>query len=348
MVNETLLWNAVASRDAHWDGVFVYAVPSTRVYCRPTCPSRRPRREGVAFFATTAAAQSAGFRACRRCHPDAPPSVPPGVERVRRACAAIAAGSDRPQTLADLARQVGTGPHHLLRTFKQLLGVSPREYREACRVGALKAGLRNGHGVAAATYEAGYGSGSRVYEKAPSALGMTPASYARGGLGAAVRYVTVASSLGRLLVAGTSRGVCAVKIGATDEGLERDLRTEFPAAGVDHGDRRLAVWATRIVASLEPGAPDPRLPLDIRATAFQQMVWRELQRIPRGSTLSYKEVARRLGRPSASRAVARACSTNPVALLVPCHRVVRENGDLGGYHWGVARKRKLLERERAG
>jgi AraC family transcriptional regulator, regulatory protein of adaptative response / methylated-DNA-[protein]-cysteine methyltransferase len=348
MVNETLLWNAVSSRDAHWDGVFVYAVPSTRVYCRPTCPSRRPRREGVAFFATTAAARSAGFRACRRCHPDAPPSVPPGVERVRRACAVIAANPDASRTLADLARTVGSGPHHLLRTFKQVLGISPREYREACRMGALKSGLRNGHGVAAATYDAGYGSGSRVYEKAPSALGMTPASYARGGEGAEVRYVIVGSALGRLLVAGTPRGVCAVKIGSSDAALEADLRAEFPSARVDRGNRQLAGWVARIVASLQPGAPDPRLPLDIRATAFQQAVWRELQRIPRGLTRSYQDVARRVGRPSAARAVARACATNPVALLVPCHRVVRQTGDLGGYHWGVARKRKLLERERAG
>jgi len=348
MVNETLLWNAVSARDAHWDGVFVYAVPSTRVYCRPTCPSRRPRREGVAFFATTEAAQSAGFRACRRCHPDEPPSVPPGVERVRRACAAIAARPDASQPLADLARMVGSGPHHLLRTFKQVLGISPREYREACRMGALKSGLRNGHGVAAATYEAGYGSGSRVYEKAPSALGMTPASYARGGQGAAVRYVTVGSPLGRLLVAGTPRGVCAVKIGSSDQALAADLRAEFPAARVDRGNRQLAGWVARIVASLEPGSPDPRLPLDIRATAFQQAVWRELQRIPRGTTRSYQEVADRVGRPSAARAVARACASNPVALLVPCHRVVRQSGDLGGYHWGVARKRKLLEGERAG
>jgi AraC family transcriptional regulator of adaptative response/methylated-DNA-[protein]-cysteine methyltransferase len=177
---------------------------------------------------------------------------------------------------------------------------------------------------------------------------MTPASYARGGKGAAVRYVTVASPLGRLLVAATPRGVCAVKIGASDQALETDLRAEFPAARVDRGDRHLAGWVSRIVASLERGAPDPRLPLDIRATAFQRAVWRELQRIPRGGTASYGEVARRVGRPSAARAVARACAANPVALLVPCHRVVRGNGDLGGYHWGVARKRALLERERGG
>ena len=347
MVNETLLWNAVSNRDAHWDGAFVYAVPSTRVYCRPTCPSRRPRRDGVSFFATTAAARAAGFRACRRCHPDQPPSLPAGVDRVRRACAAIAANPGASPTLADLSRRVGTGPHHLLRTFKQLLGVSPREYRDACRIGALKAGLRNGHGVAAATYDAGYGSGSRVYEQSPSMLGMTPASYARGGKGATVGYVVVASRLGRLLVAATTRGVCAVKIGAGDRALEADLRAEFPNARVDRADRRLAGWVATIVASLERGAPDPRLPLDVRATAFQRRVWRELQRIPRGATASYGEVARRVGRPSAARAVARACATNPIALVVPCHRVVRGNGELGGYHWGVDRKRRLLEEEAA-
>jgi AraC family transcriptional regulator of adaptative response/methylated-DNA-[protein]-cysteine methyltransferase len=236
----------------------------------------------------------------------------------------------------------------LLRTFKQLLGISPREYKEACRVGVLKAGLRNGNGVAAATYDAGYGSGSRVYEKAPATLGMTPASYAHGGRGSVVRYVVVDSDLGRLLVAATPRGVCSVKIGHSDQALETDLRSEFPAASVDRADPQLTTWVREIVASLEPGAPDPRLPLDVRATAFQRRVWRELQQIPRGDTRSYGDVARRVGQPSAARAVARACATNPVAIVVPCHRVVREDGNLGGYHWGVERKRELLEREKPG
>jgi AraC family transcriptional regulator, regulatory protein of adaptative response / methylated-DNA-[protein]-cysteine methyltransferase len=348
MVNETLLWNAVASRDAQWDGLFVYAVPSTRVYCRPTCPSRRPRREGVRFFATAAAAEADGFRACRRCAPAGAVTVPPGLDRVRRACAAIAAHADGGLTLAALARHVGGNPHHLLRTFKQVLGISPREYADACRVGALKAGLRNGHGVAAATYEAGYGSGSRVYERAPSTLGMTPAAYARGGAGSVVRYAIVGCALGKLLVAATSRGVCSVKLGASDRALEDELHAEYPAARRDPADRQLASLVERLLASLEPGVPDPRLPLDIRATAFQRRVWRELQRIPRGSTRSYAEVARRIGQPAAARAVARACATNPVAIVVPCHRVVREDGALGGYHWGVARKRALLDGEKAG
>jgi AraC family transcriptional regulator of adaptative response/methylated-DNA-[protein]-cysteine methyltransferase len=348
MVNDTVLWNAVAGRDAHWDGVFVYAVPSTRVYCRPTCPSRRPRRQGVRFFATAAAAESAGFRACRRCNPASAPTVPAGIERVRKACARISSSPDADLTLAALAREVGGNPHHLLRTFKQVLGISPREYMDACRIGALKAGLKNGDGVAAATYDAGYGSGSRVYERAPATLGMTPAAYARGGSGSTVRFTIVDSGLGRLLVGATGRGVCAVTLGANDQALEADLRAEYPDARVDRADRRLADWVARIVNSLEPGAPDPRLPLDVRATAFQRRVWRELRRIPRGGTRSYAEIARRVGRPTAARAVARACATNPVAIVVPCHRVVREDGTLGGYHWGVARKRQLLDGEKAG
>jgi AraC family transcriptional regulator of adaptative response/methylated-DNA-[protein]-cysteine methyltransferase len=348
MVNETSLWNAVTARDAQWDGLFVYAVASTRVYCRPTCPSRRPRRERVSFFATAAAAESAGFRACRRCTPGRPATGPPGLDRVRRACAEIAAHADSSLTLEALARRVGGNPHHLLRTFKQVLGITPREYTDACRVGALKAGLRNGHGVAAATYEAGYGSGSRVYERAPAALGMTPGSYARGGAGSAVRYAIVGCGLGRLLVAATSRGVCSVKLGSSDRALEDELREEYPAARLNPGDERLAGIVERILGSLEPGAPDPRLPLDIRATAFQRRVWRELQRIPRGSTRSYAEVARRLGQPAAARAVARACATNPVAIVVPCHRVVRGDGALGGYHWGLTRKRALLDGEKSG
>jgi AraC family transcriptional regulator of adaptative response/methylated-DNA-[protein]-cysteine methyltransferase len=348
MLNETTLWNAVSLRDARWDGIFVYAVPSTRVYCRPICPSRRPRREGVRFFSTAAAAESAGFRACRRCRPALPASVPPAIERVRQTCSAIATDPEATATLAHLASKTGTSSYHLLRTFKQVLGISPREYRDACRIGALKTGLRNGHGVAAATYEAGYGSGSRVYEKAPALLGMTPATYARGGAGTAIGYVVVPSPLGHLLVAATPKGVCAVKLGADVRTLEADLRAEYPKALVDPGNKRLVAWVKRIVASLEPGAPDPRLPLDIRATAFQRRVWRALQAIPRGSTRSYVHVARTIGRPSAARAVARACASNPVAIVVPCHRVVRDDGALGGYHWGVARKRDLLERERAG
>ncbi len=348
MLNEDVLWTAVAGRDARWDGAFVYGVASTGVYCRPTCPSRRPRRERVRFFAAASAAEAAGFRACRRCRPQSAEDIPAQVERVRRACGAIASHRDERFSLSRLARLVGGNPQHLLRTFKRVLGVSPREYADACRMGCLREGLRNGNGVAAATYDAGYGSGSRVYERARPMLGMTPAAYARGGKGETVKYVVVDSPLGNLLVAATPRGVCAVKIGASRPALESGLRREFPSAEIGTGDARLEEYVGRIVAGFEPGAPDARLPLDVRATAFQRRVWQELQKIPRGTTRSYQEVAARLGRPTAARAVARACASNPVALVVPCHRVVRSDGGLGGYHWGVERKRALLEAERAG
>lgn len=342
------MWQAVCDRNPAWDGVFVYAVTSTGVYCRPTCPSRRPRPAGVRFFTAPQAAEDAGYRACRRCAPRST-AAPPAIDRVRRACVALGSRNGGIR-LDELARLVGGNAHHLLRTFKRTLGISPRDYADACRIGVLKAGLRSGTGVAAATYGAGYGSGSRVYERSSATLGMTPAAYARGGKGESVHYVTVGSPLGRLLVAATPRGVCAVKIGDEDRALERELRVEYPAATVDRGDAQLSGWVERIVRSLAPRAPDPRLPTDVRATAFQRRVWRELQRIPRGRTRSYQDVARRIGQPAAARAVARACAANPVALVVPCHRVVRTDGQPGGYHWGADRKRALLagERDRGG
>ena len=347
MLSEDRLWRAVEGRDPHWDGVFVYAVPSTRIYCRPTCPSRRPRRAGVKFFAEPSAAEAAGFRACRRCRPTAGPrSLPPHLDRVRRACSVLTANAQTRVTLTRLARAVGASPHHLQRLFKQTLGVSPRDYAEACRLGSLKSHLQSGQRVADATYEAGYGSGSRVYERSSSTLGMTPGAYAAGGKGASVQYVISESPLGQVLVAATERGVCAVKLGDGPRSLEASLRAEYPNASVSEGGGRLREWVEAIVGSLKPGAPDPRLPTDVRATAFQRLVWQELQRIPRGETRSYQDVARRLGRPTAARAVARACASNPVALVVPCHRVVQHDGGLGGYHWGIERKRALLTAER--
>jgi AraC family transcriptional regulator of adaptative response/methylated-DNA-[protein]-cysteine methyltransferase len=346
MFDDAVLWKAVRDRDVAWDGVFVYAVRSTGVYCRPTCASRRPRPENVRFFAVPDAAEREGFRPCRRCAPRST-RPPVAVERVRAACLAIASRPDGAISLNALARAVGGNAVHLLRTFKRTLGITPREYADACRIGCLKTGLRAGEGVAAATFAAGYGSGSRVYERSSATLGMTPAAYARGGRGETVTYTIVSSSLGRLLVAATARGVCAVKIGDADSALERDLRAEYPAAAVARDDAHFSHWVARIVESLEPGAPDPRLPTDVRATAFQRRVWRELQRIPRGRTRSYKEVAERIGQPDAARAVARACAANPVALIVPCHRVVRNDGRPGGYHWGAARKRQLLAMEKS-
>lgn len=346
MVNEEVLWDAVARRDPGWDGALVYGVRSTGIYCRPSCPSRRPRRDRVRFFAGPADARAAGFRACRRCHPDEDGHVPPSIDRVRRACRAIADQPDRRLSLARLAGALGGSPHHLLRSFQAAIGITPREYADACRIGCLKRELRTGDGVASAAYGAGYGSGSRVYERAAATLGMTPAAYARGGPGQQVEYAVVDCLLGRLLVAATQKGICSVALGDADAVLEAALRAEYPGAAIASGTPRFQAWVEAIVASLRPGAPDPRLPLDVRATAFQRLVWRELQRIPRGTTRSYREVARRIGRPTAARAVARACATNPVALVVPCHRVVREGGAPGGYRWGAGRKQKLLDVER--
>src|SRR5216117_3705402 len=331
-MSPTERWHAVLARDRRFDGAFVYAVRSTGIYCRPSCASRRPRRTQVTFFPIPEAAEREGFRACRRCHPAAANGGDSAVALVREAYRAIAAGA-RPR--GDRRR--------LARAFKRVLGITPRAYAEARRVSRFKQELKRRKHVSPALYEAGYSSTSRVYEHAHEQLGMTPATYARGGAGIGIAYVTVATSLGRLLVAATERGVCRVMLGDTAEALEADLLSEFPTARVvEDQSGKLAGWVGAILAYLDGREPHLDLPLDIRATAFQRRVWQELQRIPFGKTRSYGEVARRIGQPNATRAVARACATNPAALIIPCHRVVREDGALGGYRWGVERKEALL------
>jgi AraC family transcriptional regulator of adaptative response/methylated-DNA-[protein]-cysteine methyltransferase len=347
-MTSTHLWHAVQARDARADGTFVYAVQSTGIYCRPSCPSRRPRPSSVTYFPAPADAERAGFRACRRCRPTEPPASDARAERVRRACAVIAGRGGERLTLDALAARVGGNPQHLQRTFVEILGISPREYADVWRVARLKAALRREPRITDAVYDAGFGSSSRVYERAAGVLGMTPGAYRRGGEGAAVRYATAPCALGRVLVAATDRGVCAVKLGAGDAALVADLTKEFPSASVAPADSSLSRWLGVVVDYLETlgrGKASLDLPLDVRATAFQWKVWRALRRIPPGRTASYAEVARRIGRPSASRAVARACATNPVSLVIPCHRVVATGGGLGGYRWGVARKKALLEAE---
>jgi len=350
-------WAAVLERDARQDGRFVYAVKSTGVYCRPSCPSRRPRRENVAFFGAPEEAERAGYRACRRCAPRS--SMAPAARTVQRACAYLDAHLDEPVTLEALGRAVGVSPYHLQKTFKRVTGVSPKEYVSARRVERLKGRLQQGDGVADATYEAGYGSGSRVYERSDAQLGMTPATYKRGGLGMTIRYGTAASPLGRLLVAVSERGVCAVTLGDSDAALEAALRREYPRArieraqaGGESGDAPLEEQIGAIIRHLEGTQPSLALPIDVQATAFQRRVWQALQEIPYGATRSYGEVAAAIGQPQAARAVAQACATNRVALVVPCHRVVRgdfaTSGEAGGYRWGAERKRRLLEREREG
>ena len=339
-------WSSVLARDASADGSFVYAVRTTGVYCRPSCPSRRPRRDSVVFYAGPDAAELAGFRACLRCHPRANAPVPPGLDEVRQACAFILRHADAPLTLAKVAAHVGLSPFHLQRTFTRLVGISPRAYQDAVRAGRFRDDLRHGAPVSGAVYDAGYGSISRVYERRPTGRGMTPAAYRRGGKGIAVTYTVVDSAVGRMLVAGTRAGICAVKLGDRDERLEQELRREYPEASITRDQSALGGWVRAILDGVDASRPHTDLPLDVQATAFQWKVWRYLQSIPPGETRSYGDVAQGIGKPSAVRAVARACATNPVCLVVPCHRVIGKDGSLTGYRWGVARKKQLLDRER--
>jgi AraC family transcriptional regulator, regulatory protein of adaptative response / methylated-DNA-[protein]-cysteine methyltransferase len=339
-------WAAVVDRDRRFDGRFVYAVRTTRVYCRPSCPSRRPAAANVLFFDDATGAERAGFRACKRCRPRATGAATDASAAVRHAAAFIDANVDRRITLSELAQVTGVSPYHLQRVFRRELGVSPREYQQARRMERLRGHLRRGQTVSRATYDAGFGSASRVYEHAGAALGMTPAVYRRGGAGVRIRFVVVPSPLGELLVAATPRGICAVNLGDSEARLERRLRTEFPNAIVERDeDGSLAALTAKVLAHLQGDGPAVGLPLDVRGTAFQQQVWQALLAIPYGQTRSYAEVAASIGRPSATRAVARACATNPAAVVIPCHRVVRADGGLGGYAAGIGRKVQLLEIE---
>ncbi|MGH7617389.1 MAG: bifunctional DNA-binding transcriptional regulator/O6-methylguanine-DNA methyltransferase Ada [Gemmatimonadaceae bacterium] len=340
-------WRAVLSRDARYDGQFVYAVRSTRIYCRPTCPSRRPLQANVSFFATPGDAESAGYRACHRCDPLGERAQTAGAVAIDRAVQYLGANAERTVPLAELAAHAGLSASHLQRSFKLSVGVSPREYQDARRVSRLKSRLRSGDTVSRATYEAGFGSSSRVYERSDDLLGMTPAAYRRGGAGVLIRYTIAETPVGYVLVATTDRGVCAVELGASDAGVERALRTDFPNATIERSDDAHRAWVRGVVDRIK----HPRvtrvadLPLDVAGTAFQQRVWKALREIPVGEHRSYREVATAIGAPRAVRAVARACATNRLAVVVPCHRVVREDGALAGYKWGVARKRRLLEDE---
>ncbi len=345
-------WQAVLARDVRFDKRFVYAVRSTGIYCRPSCPSRRPRREQVVFYPLPEAAQRAGFRPCRRCQPEVARRNRQAelVERICRAIEASLEGSEGPLTLAALSAQAGVGPHHLQRSFKRVMGITPRQYADARRLGRLKTRLRAGQDVTGALYEAGYGSSRALYERAPAQLGMTPATYRKGGRGMRIGYTVVDCPLGRLLVGATERGVCAVCLGNSDSALEAALRKEYPSAEIyadknGLGHAGLSRWVSAFLNHLSGKVPHLDLPIDVQATAFQWRVWEELRAIPYGNTRSYSEIAKALGHPKAVRAVARACATNPVAVLVPCHRVVQQDGSLGGYRWGLERKRALLAQE---
>lgn len=338
-------WDAVISKDSRADGQFVFAVSSTGIYCRPSCASRRPLRKHVSFFPIPEAAEQAGFRACLRCHPRQTHRVDPQIEITRAACRLIEDQMGEPITLAALGEQIGVSAFHLQRTFKSVMGISPGRYAEMHRIKRFKKSVREGESIANATYDAGFGSSSRLYEGAAVQLGMTPATYGKGGRGAVINYAVVDCPLGKLLVAATNKGVCSVTLGDSDTELQAALLNEFPAAEVRVDAIALAPFVASIVSHLNKQDRYIDLPLDIRATSFQQQVWAQLRKIPAGETLSYSEVAKAIGQEKAVRAVARACATNPVALVIPCHRVIREDKSLGGYRWGLERKKKLLQAE---
>lgn len=344
IIEEDSRWQAIEARDHRYDGAFVFGVRTTGIYCRPGCPARKPRRENIVYFTAPEEARAEGFRPCLRCKPD---EMSTRVRMVERAMGYIDEHLGRTVTLAELGEAVGVSPHHLQRTFRQVTGISPRAYADQRRIGEFKAQVRGRDDVTSALYDAGFGSSSRLYERAPSHLGMTPDIYRRGGLGMRIGYTIADSPLGRLLVGATGRGVCAVYLGDADDTLEATLAREYPAADIARDDSGLNGWVRAIVEHLDGEKPHLDLPLDVQATAFQRRVWEALQSIPFGATRSYGEVARMIGQPEAARAVAGACATNPVAVVVPCHRVVRGDGSSGGYRWGADRKQALLRREQA-
>lgn len=338
-------WSRLVARDASANDAFVYAVETTGVYCRPACPARLAKPEHVRFFLSAAAAARAGYRPCKRCTPDAPPRAATQAQIVAEACRILTEAEETP-SLGDLARRFGYSPSHFQRMFKSITGMTPRAYAAADRAARMRQMLETTRTVTEALYEAGYGSSGRFHAHADAALGMTPRRYRSGGAGAEIRFATGASSLGAVLVARTERGICAIALGDDAEALTQNFRRRFPAAASVTGDPVFAALVAQVIALVEaPGSADD-LPLDMRGTVFQHRVWDALRRIPPGETLTYTELAARIGAPTAIRAVARACATNDLAVAIPCHRVVRRDGDLAGYRWGLARKQALLDRER--
>jgi AraC family transcriptional regulator, regulatory protein of adaptative response / methylated-DNA-[protein]-cysteine methyltransferase len=338
-------WTAVLARDA--DAPFFYSVRTTGVYCRPSCGARPPRRENVSFHATRQEAEAAGFRPCKRCRPELPPLAERHAGLVAELCRAID-GSEQVPTLEALARQAGLSPFHLHRVFKTVTGLTPRAYAAARRAERMRGELGRSGSVTEAIYGAGYASSGRFYEESAGVLGMTPTQFRAGGGDMEIRFAVGESSLGAILVAATARGVCAILLGDEPEALVRDLERRFPRAQLAGGDASFEEIVARVVGLVEQPRVGADLPLDVRGTAFQQRVWQALRAIPPGSTATYAEIAETIGAPKAVRAVAAACAANKIAVAIPCHRVVRTDGGLSGYRWGVERKRALLERESGG
>ncbi len=340
-------WASVVARDPGADGAFVYSVATTGVYCRPSCGARRPRPENLQFHEDAAAAERSGFRPCKRCKPEAPPAAERQAAQVAAMCRWIEAQPHVP-SLQELADYAGASPSHVQRVFKRVVGISPRAYAAARRSRTLRAALERGSTVTEAIYEAGYGSGSRFYEQSRQLLGMTATDYRAGAPQRRIRVAVGECSLGAILVAAAERGVCAILLGDDPEELLHDLERRFPRAELVVGDAEFEGIVARVVALVERPGAGAEIPLDIRGTAFQQRVWEALRKIPPGSTSTYAEIAHAIGAPAAVRAVAGACAANPLAVAIPCHRVVRKGGQLSGYRWGIERKRALLERERVG
>ena len=340
-------WAAVVARSREADGQFWYSVKTTGVYCRPSCGARLPRPENVRFHASREAAEAAGFRPCRRCRPETGPrpAAPAAIVRACRLIEQALADGEAAPPLADLARSVSMSRFHFHRLFRQHTGLTPRQYGEAQRERRLRDRLAGSDSVTGAIYDAGYGSNGRFYERSREVLGMTPTSWRRGGADERIRFAVGQCSLGAILVARSERGVCAISLGDDPDALARDLQDRFPRAELIGGDRDFETLVARVVAAVEAPGTALDLPLDVRGTAFQQRVWRALRDIPAGSTVTYSDIARRIGAPGAVRAVAQACGSNALALAIPCHRVVRKDGSLSGYRWGVERKRELLRKE---
>ncbi|HXF12969.1 MAG TPA: bifunctional DNA-binding transcriptional regulator/O6-methylguanine-DNA methyltransferase Ada [Terriglobales bacterium] len=346
-VIEDSRWQAVLERNGASDGKFVFAVSSTGVYCRPSCPSKRPKRENVTFFRKPQEAESAGYRECLRCRPKAIAGNP-RQELIKSVCRYIEQHLDEPVTLSRLGAEFRQSPFHLQRTFKAVLGITPKQYADSCRMRGFRQKLKAGHSVTRAMHDAGYSSTSRLYSRTSTELGMEPAKYRRGAIATPIRYSVTESPIGRMLIAATDKGICSIQFADSDEELEQGLKQEFPFALRRRDDDGMATLAGQVVQRISGVESSASLPLDIQATAFQRRVWSYLQSIAFGKTRSYSEVAKAIRHPSAVRAVARACATNPVAIAIPCHRVLRANGDLGGYRWGMERKKALLEMESAG
>lgn len=346
LLSDSQRWQVLLQRDASADGAFVYAVKTTGIYCRPGCSSRRPQRQNVTFFETPEAAEQAGFRPCKRCQPHRISPTRQLTDTMVRICQLIEA-SDQALSLAELAGYAGLSPHYFQRQFKKIIGVTPKQYGVAHRAQRVKSQLQETKTVTEAVYGAGFETSSNFYDQSVGLLGMTPSQYKQGAQGVAINFTIQPCWLGLVLVAATPNGICAIALGDSADALRAELQANFPKAQIAESDRAFEQWVAQVLSLIETPQPAGDLPLDIQGTAFQQQIWQTLQAIPPGTTVSYGDLAQRIGNPRAVRAVARACASNRLAVVVPCHRVVGSNGDLRGYRWGRDRKQALLDKEAA-